>query len=77
MSFLLLAKSKPICYNYCLQVTIQNRPKHLLLRPYEHDSVSKNPIAGGDLHGFLHVSVHALNRYVCNRISEKNTILRR
>jgi len=34
-------------------VIAHNRPKHLLLRPYEHDSTSKNPIAGGDLHGFL------------------------
>ena len=29
-------------------VTIQYRPKHLLLRPYEHDATCKNPIAGGD-----------------------------
>ena len=46
---------------FIIYVTVQNRPKHLLLRPYEHDSASKNPIAGGDLHGFLFVSVQVLN----------------
>ena len=44
-------------------VTVQNSPKHLLLRAYEHDSTGKNPIAEGDLHGFLPVSVQVLNRY--------------
>ena len=36
----------------------------MLPRPYEHDSASKNPVAGGDPHGFLHVSVQVLNRYI-------------
>ena len=34
-----------------------------MLRPYNNDSISKNPIAAGDLHGFLLVSVKVLNRY--------------
>ncbi len=34
------------------KVTIQDSPKHLLLRVYEHDSGVQNPIGEADSHGF-------------------------
>ncbi len=36
----------------CIEVTIQDSPKHLLLRAYEHDSGVQNPIGEADSHGF-------------------------
>ena len=35
-------------------VTVHYRSKHLLLRPYEHDSGVQNPITEGDLKWILH-----------------------
>ena len=35
-------------------VTIQYRSKHMLLRPYEYDSIVQNPISEADFKWILH-----------------------
>ena len=35
-------------------VTIQLRSKHMLLRPYEYDSIVQNPISEADFKWILH-----------------------
>jgi hypothetical protein len=51
-------------YNILDLVSIQDRSKHLLLRPQEHDLGVSKSIAEGDYHMDLRiVSVLVLNRY--------------
>ena len=37
-----------------IKVTIQYRSKHMLLRPYEYDSIVQNPISEADFKWILH-----------------------
>ena len=37
-----------------IKVTLQYRSKHMLLRPYEYDSIVQNPISEADFKWILH-----------------------
>ena len=53
---------------YCNQVTVQNRPNHLLMRDARTDLRSEQtPSAQPIFIGLRIVSVKVLNRYVINR----------
>ena len=52
-------------------VTIQDSPKHKLLRAYDSDLGVQNPIGEADSHGFCIVTGQVLNSYRFYRIRRR------
>ena len=62
-------------YNiYWKCVTIQYRSKHMLLRPYEYDSIVQNPISEADLKWILHGNCEGTEQLRKCKLLEQGTI---